>query len=104
MAKFDGTIGYAIPVKTAPGVYSDEIIEKPCTGDWNKHRVRVKASDSVNDEFALVNTLSIVANSFAIENLFNIKYVIYKNIKWKISDVEEQYPRIILTIGDRYNE
>ena len=104
MAKFHGTIGYAFNTKTSPGIYTEEIVEKECTGDWNKHRVRVKTSDSVNDGFTLVNTLSMLANPFAIANLFNIRYVVYKGIKWKVSDVEEQFPRIILTIGDRYNE
>lgn len=103
MAKFHGKIGYSILNNDNYGVYTNSFIEKDAVGDWNTHRVRVKSTNGVNDDFTLVNTLSIISNPFAMANLFNIKYAVYKGIKWKVTDIEEHYPRIILTIGDRYN-
>ena len=104
MAKFFGNMGYAKTIETEPGVWEETIIEKPYYGDLVKNSSHYQSSSNVNDNIAINNNISIVADPFASENFMHIKYVIFMNAKWKVSNVEIEYPRIILSLGGLYNE
>ena len=104
MAKFHGNIGFTIPKETKPGIWIEEIVPRPYYGDVTKSNSRFQQSDKVNDDITLNNTISIVADPYANENFQHMKYVEYMGTKWKITNAEIQYPRIILTIGGMYNE
>ena len=47
--------------------------------------------------------ISIIADPFAIQNCSYMAYVEVMGTRWKISDIEVQYPRLILTVGGVYN-
>lgn len=104
MAKFFGKIGYAKTVETAPGVWKEQITERKYYGDMTRNTRRLQSTDQLNDNINISNELSIVADPFANENFHSMRYVEYMGAKWKISDVEVQYPRLRLTIGGMYNE
>ena len=57
----------------------------------------------MNDNVNLANELSIVADPYANEHFFAMRYVELMGAKWKITNVDVQYPRLILTIGGVYN-
>lgn len=104
MAKFSGKIGYIKTEKTAPGVWSDNVvIEKTYYGDVLKNVRRWESGQNVNDDLSIKNTISIVADSFAYENIGYMKYVYWMGNKWKIVDVEVEHPRLTLTLGGIYN-
>lgn len=103
MAKFSGVIGYAIPKLTAPGVWGEEIIEKPYRGDILKNMNRWQTTDKVNDNFVLSNRISIISDPFSEKNLQWIKYVNWKGVNWKVESIDILRPRIILSIGGVYN-
>lgn len=103
MAKFYGNIGYIKTVEVEPGVWSEEPIEKPYAGDLIRNTSRYQQSGSVNDDISINNNISIIADPFANENFQHMRYVIFMGTKWKITNVEIQYPRIILSIGGVYN-
>lgn len=104
MAKFYGMIGYARTVETAPGVWVEKIIEKPYYGDTVRSTRKLQGSSSVNSNINVANEISIVADPFANENFFSMRYVTFMGAKWKINSVEVQYPRLILEIGEIYHE
>lgn len=104
MAKWFGVIGFAETVETKPGVWKEQITEREYYGDMNRNTRRLQSTDQINDNINISNELSIVADPFANENFHSIRYVEYMGAKWKISDVEVQYPRLRLTIGGVYNE
>ena len=103
MAKFYGVIGYAITSETEPGIYEETIIERSYFGDLIKNTRRLQSSDKVNDDINISNSISIVADPYANENFHAMRYVEFMGAKWKISDVDVQYPRLVLTIGGVYN-
>lgn len=103
MAKFYGLIGFAISHETALGVWEDEIVEHEVVGDVMKVSRRLENSSNLNDNINIKNTLSIVCDAFAYENFCNMRYVKWMGSLWKITDVEIQSPRLILTIGGLYN-
>lgn len=104
MAKFFGPIGYAETTETAPGVWSPSISERNYFGDVIKNTRRWQQGEKVNDDLLVNNIISIVADPFANENIQTMRYVKWMGVAWKITNVEIQRPRLILTLGGVYTE
>lgn len=103
MAKFYGEIGFAILTKNSPGVYDEDILERNYYGDILRNSRRLQSTDNVNPNINISNEISIIADPYANENFHAMRYVKFMGTKWKITNVEVNYPRLILTIGDVYN-
>ncbi len=103
MAKFHGNIGYAQSTETAPGVWTDVITEREYYGDVIKETKQWINSGQVNDNLVINNRISVVADDFAYSNFSAMRYVIWSGVYWKVSNVEIQRPRIILSLGGVYN-
>ena len=103
MAKWHGNIGYAKSVETRPGIWKDEITERHYTGDLLRNSRRLQTADKLTDDINIANEISIVADPFANENLYSIKYVEFMGAKWKVTNIDVQYPRLVLTLGGVYN-
>jgi hypothetical protein len=103
MAKFYGTIGYAEKIETKPGVWKPSITERNYYGDVLKISRRLQAGENLNDDLIVNNEFSIVADPFAYENFCNMKYIKWMGTFWKITKVDVQRPRLILSIGGVYN-
>lgn len=103
MAKFYGKIGYASTVETKPGVYEEQIVERSYYGDLIRNTRRLQNADQVNDNVNISNEISIVADPYATNNFHTMRYAVFMGTKWKISNVEVSYPRLILTLGGVYN-
>lgn len=103
MSKWFGKIGYAVTGETDPGVWEDTIIEKNYYGDLISDKRKRQSSGNVNDNINLANVISIIADPFVIENYSHMVYAEIMGVKWKITEVEVQYPKLILTIGGVYN-
>ena len=103
MPKFYGNIGYAISKETAPGVWVEDIIEHKYSGDVYRNTRKLQSGNQVNDSIDISNEISILSDPFANENFHSMRYVTYMGAKWKVSSVEVQYPRLILTVGGLYN-
>ena len=104
MAKWFGKIGYGKQTETSPGVYEDVIIEREYSGDVIQNSSRWSTStESTNDDLLVNNRISILADPFARDNFHTMRYVEFMGTKWKVSNVEVLYPRLILTMGGVYN-
>lgn len=104
MARYCGKVGYVDSVETTPGVWSDEITERTYTGDAIRITSRWSAkSDSTNDDLSINTQLSVIADAFAYQNFNHIKYAEFMGVKWKVTNIEVQRPRLILTLGGEYN-
>ena len=103
MSKFYGEVGYGITRETAPGVWKDEIETYTYYGDVERPATRWETGSGVNDDLAVRNNISILADPFAYEHFSLIKYVKWMGVKWKVTNVEVQRPRLILTLGGEWN-
>lgn len=103
MNKFFGKIGYGITTESIPGVWSEEIIEKFYYGDIIKNSRNLEENSVINDNIVISNSISIVADAYAYEHFFNIRYIEWLGVKWTVKKAEIQRPRLILTIGGQYN-
>jgi len=104
MGKFYGEIGYAETVETAPGVWTEQIVKRIYAGSVIRDAAKIRNGEHLNDDIILENKFSILADPYAYQNFQNIRYVNWMGTLWKISGVEVQRPRLILTIGGVYNE
>lgn len=103
MAKYYGKIGYAETVETKPGVWTEQITERLYSGDTVQNIRDLRSSGQVNDNIDVANQISIIADPYAINNFQSMRYAEFMGAKWKISKVNVQYPRLILTMGGVYN-
>lgn len=104
MAKWYGKIGYAELQETEPGVWTEEVTPREYFGDSIRNTRMLQNSGNVNDNINIGNQISIVADPYAVQNFHMMRYVEYMGSKWKVSTVEVQYPRLILTLGGLYND
>ena len=103
MAKWFGKIGFAETKETAPGVWEEQITEREYFGDLTRNTRRLQSSENLNDNITVANEISIVADPFANQNFHAMRYVEFMGTKWKVSTVEVQYPRLLLSLGDIHN-
>ena len=103
MAKFSGKVGYVIPVETKPGVYTNQATERQYFGDVIRESRQFSGSTQVNENLTINNRITITANDFAYENLSAMRYVVWLGAYWRITNIDVQRPRLILSIGGVYN-
>lgn len=105
MAKFYGNVGYAQSIEstTNPGVWQETITEVAYYGDVIRNTRRYEKGEGLNDNLTLNNMISIVADAYAYQHFFAIKYIDWMGASWKVTNVEVQRPRLLLIIGGVYN-
>ena len=103
MAKYFGKIGFAETVETAPSVHTETIIERDYYGNMTRITRQLQNSQHLNDDLNISNQLSIVSDPYAMDHFFNIRYATYCGAKWKVTNVEVEYPRLLLSLGGVYN-
>lgn len=102
--KYFGKIGFWLEdYEERPGYFKSKMVEKDYYGDvliYKKHR---QNNDQVNNNsLQLNNEFSILADTFAQEHLGNIRYIVYLGIKWSVTNVTIDYPRVKLSVGGEY--
>ena len=103
MAKWYGKIGYAELMETEPGIWEEKISERSYYGDSIRNTRLLQNSGNVNDNINIANQISIIADPYANQNFHAMRYVEFMGSFWRITNVEVQYPRLILTVGGVYN-
>lgn len=103
MAKWFGKIGYAVTSETRPGIWEEVIVERNYYGDMTRNSRRLQTVSQVNDDININNELSIIADPYAMNSFHAMRYAEFMGAKWKITNVEVQYPRLILSLGGLYN-
>lgn len=104
MARFSGLVGFAHTVRTAPGVSSEVITEKgPYFGDVKRASRTLQQSTTVNAELSTTNTIEIMADDYASENIFAIRFVEWAGTPWIVTEVTVQRPRLLLRLGGVYD-
>lgn len=105
MARFYGEIGYGSTVQTPAnsGIWKDTITERPYYGDVIRSIRRLEDGESLNSDITLGHSISVLADDYANNNFFDIKYVRLAGTLWTVTAVEVKSPRLILSLGSVYN-
>ena|SRR4029077_7147123 len=105
MARFFGEVGYGESIETPidSGIWVDTISEAQYFGDVIRNTRKLEPGEGLNDDITVSNSISIVADTYAIDNFFKIKYIRWMGTLWTVSNVEVRSPRLILSLGSVYN-
>ena len=103
MAKYSGNNGFATTEESAPGVWTEQIGERDYDGDVSRKRTQIQTNTNVNGNITFSNVISILADPFAHEHFYSMRYITYLGKKWSINSIEVEYPRLSITIGGLYN-
>lgn len=103
MAKFYGKIGFVETEETSPGIWEPSVTERSYSWDVQRYSRRKDTPNNINDDLSISNTISILADPYAMNHFYTMAYVEFSGAKWKVTNVEVQYPRLILTLGGVYN-
>lgn len=104
MAKYYGEIGFSITEEIRPGVWKNDIHTRNYAGDLIKASYNWQNSSYVNDNLNISNRISLISDRFMEENMGSMKYATYANQKWKITSVEVEYPRLIISLGGLWHD
>jgi hypothetical protein len=103
MARYYGKVGYGQTVNKGVGVHETVITEREYSGDVIRNSRNIQTDEKVNSDFTVSNSISIVADDYANQHFFAIRYVEWAGTLWKVTGVEQQSPRLILRLGGVYN-
>lgn len=105
MARFHGVVGYGNAVEDPPesGVWADVITERSYFGDVVRNTRQLRDGENLNNDLSVGNSISIVADAYASEHFFAIRYVVWQGVAWIVTEVEVQAPRLLLKLGGVYN-
>lgn len=103
MARFYGAIGYVTETETAVDVYNPVPIERMYKGDLIRNSRSLENGTDVNDDINISNQISIVADPYANNHIFDMRYVKWRGTAWKITNVSVEPPRLVLSLGGVYN-
>lgn len=105
MTRFFGEVGYGTSDETPPesGIWVDAITELHYQGDVVRNTRKLEGGESVNDNITVANSISILADEYAVQHFFDIKYVKWQGVLWTVTMVEVREPRLILSLGSVYN-
>jgi hypothetical protein len=90
-------------VESTPGDWVEEITERSYYGDVIRNSRLLQNSGGINDNVNIAMQFSIIADPYATQNFHAMRYIEFMGTKWKITNVEVQYPRLVLTVGGVYN-
>lgn len=103
MVKFFGEVGYGVTEETKPGIHKQVITEYPYYGDVLQNARNLSTGEYLNDDLSVENSISIVADAYANEHYFAIRYVKWQGVRWTVAKVTVASPRLVLRLGKVYD-
>jgi hypothetical protein len=63
----------------------------------------MRDGEKINNDLSVNNVISVVADAYANENFFAIRYIRWAGTLWDVVDVSVESPRLLLRLGGVYN-
>ena len=104
--KYYGAIGFQEDnVEIRPDVYRSQITEYMYSGEYNHVSHGYKTTDHLGDDLTVSAELSIIGDQHAFLNMHQIRYVVWRGTKWKVTNIQDdKHPRLVLTLGGEWND
>lgn len=99
MAKWYGKVGFAETLETDLDEWTETIIERPYPGDILSISRSMQTGNEINNDITISNKISFITDPYARQNFHNIRYVTYMGNKWRVTNINVEYPRLTLTLG-----
>lgn len=103
MARYYGKVGFiGETTETSPGIWEELLEARPYYGDVVRNVRRTDGGAQVNATVSVANQISVVADAFAFDHIYAIRYVEWGSTAWEVTSVEVEHPRLVLTLGGVY--
>lgn len=102
--KWYGKIAYSENVEVEPDIWEPHATAREYFGDLLRNTHNEKATNTINNSITINNQLSVVADSELLNHLHSILWVTFGGVKWRISSVSVEPPRLVLTFSEPYLE
>lgn len=102
MTRFFGKIGYVSTVREG-GVSENIATEREYYGHELRTLRYFTDEGTILGEVTQQTRISVLADAYALENYEDIRYLIKAGTAWTVSSVVKERPRLVLTLGDKYN-
>lgn len=103
MARYYGKVGFiGETTETSPGIWEELLEARPYYGDVVRNVRRTDGGTQVNATVSVANQISVVADAFAFDHIYAIRYVEWGSTAWEVTSVEVEHPRLVLTLGGVY--
>lgn len=103
MARYYGKVGFiGETTETSPGIWEELLEARPYYGDVVRNVRRTDGGTKVNATVSVANQISVVADAFAFDHIYAIRYVEWGSTAWEVTSVEVEHPRLVLTLGGVY--
>lgn len=103
MVRYHGIIGYGQTAEVRPGVWEDVITERKLFGDVLRPSRSFDTGDKVLPDSRLGNRISVLVDDEITANIDAIRFIEYRGNFWAVSRIEEERPRLILSMGEVYS-
>ena len=101
--RFHGKVGFGDTVETSPGVHEDSITEFSAFGEVVQGFIKSNDGENLNKDVSVSNMISIIASREVQKHALNIRYLEWEGVRWSITSVEFQPPRLLVRLGEVYN-
>lgn len=99
-----GAIGISNEVETSPSVYTQEIEERTYYGEVYFLTASRQQGSGINDNLSLNQEVSIIADPYLTAHYGQLVYLVLDGVKWKITSIRVDRPRLRLSLGGVWNE
>lgn len=105
MTRWHGVIGFVMTEESpeGSGIWKDAVTEREYSGQQDSFKRNWDSSSNLNENISINSVISVIADPFLYKNIGFARYVNIMGIDWRISMIENQYPRINITVGGIYN-
>lgn len=103
MARYHGKIGFGHTEARAHGKSELVITEKTVMGTINNVTIKQDDSSQVQANLKPMHSVTINANSYVLSNVPAIRYVVWLGVRWTVTNIQVQHPRLTLRLGEVYN-
>lgn len=103
--KFCGEIAFLVDeVEVEPGIWKPKLVIRTYIGDILRYTKRNNIGDKQNVNITISNQISILSDLFMQQNYSTIRYIVWNGVKWSVSSIDINHPRITFELGGVYNE
>lgn len=106
MTRFAGVVGYGESQEVPPGSgdYKQVVTERSYSGRVVTNSRRIQEEGKINPNLSLQNSIEIIADPYARDNMEKLLYVKWQGNRWKVDEVTvvTDTRRLLLRMGELY--
>lgn len=100
--RYSGKLGLVEQLEVRPGIWEEVVTEVPVLGTVRQRTEVLNGEGSVLPEYGTTTSISVPARGVGPQDNSMIRYITYKGLRWQITTIVDEPPRIVCYIGEMY--